>query len=139
MKLSETDKKIARLIIRAQDCSDAGKRISSGNREAEYLAYNGKSEQIILALKSIFGAKRTIFSAYSTKEPDQNGYPSILTYFEFNVDGEEYQISFHTPYREALQSGLTRFVGKGKETKWNGVYGGSRNARDKLFELIKEK
>lgn len=131
------DKKIAEAIYTAQAASDSGKGESflTGHqaRFGKHFGYFVKPECITDAINMINGAKRSKFTYYVACEPDQNGYSSVLVYFEFFYRNEKYQISFHTPVRKA--GVLKRYIDKGTYTEWDGVIGGSRRAALLLKEI----
>ena len=119
------DERIARYIIKAQISSDAGKYIRNDTgsryriaRSPEKFGYDMKTWYIYQALKLIRSNKQSMFNYYVTDyTPDQNGHSSIITYFDFNIDGKRYQISFHTP-EEKIPIELLRMCGTGRKTRW---------------------
>jgi hypothetical protein len=118
------NKMIAKAIIAAQTASDSGKwldrQIMSGhnNRAPQNQGYSVKTAFIVRALSLIDGRK-TDFRYYVTgMVPDQNGYASVLVYFQFRNDaGKKYQISFHTPQSE--WKALHHWCGKGTPMRWD--------------------
>ncbi len=134
------DRQIARAIVMAQMSSDSGKDIhwndgtpvqSSGGQ----LKYHIKLPEIIRALRMIDNTKNTAWRYYVESAPDQNGYPSIVVYFEMKcADGHRMQISFHNPARQSRA--LERWIGKGRKTRWNHQIGGSRADARLLVELF---
>lgn len=147
--VKEGERYIALQIIGAQASSDYGKWndflacILSDMPELKHvglyttLGYRAKVSFIINAINSINCINRmthghSVFSYYVVAEEDQNGYDSILVYFEFDVYGRHEQVSFHTPKGRA-GSDLLRWIGKGRPTTWNRVRGGSRIAAERLL------
>lgn len=97
--MNKKDKKAAKMIIAAQIASDAGKHIYEingdlGHRARKY-GYDIKADYIYDALNIISKQNNSIFRYSVTKGADQNGYSSILVYFEFKKGTEKFQISFH--------------------------------------------
>ena len=135
---SRINREIAKAIISAQMSSDGGKDIATVNcnkglkRGPYYMGYALKDTYILRALKMIMSTKND-FSFYVKEEPDQNGYASVLVYFEYNYGGKR-QVSFHTPARKA--GDLYKFVGKGRKTHWNGAHTSRANC-ELLAELFK--
>lgn len=132
---------IARLVVLAQDASDSGKNMCMlnmhmSNRYTQYAGYDAKNKYIALALKRISSCKPCGWNFYTNKEGDQNGYPSVLTYFQYSDEhGNRYDICFHTPLYQAENS-FAEFIGKGRRTHWNGKIGGARRDCQKLVELF---
>lgn len=125
-------KDIARLVVLAQDASDAGKklnivRMNKNKRFTQYAEYYAKNKYIKLALKRISTCKPCGWNFYVHEEDDQNGYPSVLTYFQYKdkENGKRYDICFHTPAYQARQW-FPEFIGRGRKTHWNGIIGGAR-------------
>lgn len=123
-------RRIARLVILAQDASDAGKRIDSldlriSKRYTQRKGYAAKNVYILAAIKTIANSKPCGWNFYvDANKPDQNGHASVITYFQYKLDGVRYEVSFHTPAGQA--DDLKPFFGKGRKTHWNGVISGSR-------------
>lgn len=135
---SRVNRAIAKAIIAAQVSSDGGKDIatlecSTGlKRGPYYMGYRLKDKFILRALKMITNTKNG-FSFYVEEKPDQNGYSSVITYFEYNYGGIKRQVSFHTPERKA--GILLQYSGKGRKTHWNGAHD-SRSNCELLAELF---
>ena len=135
----ESAKSIARKVVLAQDASDAGKRTSvlSMNTSTEYSSkgYAAKNTYILAALKEISTTKPCGWNFYvMPDQKDQNGYCSVITYFQIKLDGVRYEISFHTPAGKA--EFLKPFFNKGRKTHWNGKLGGSRQDCQALIDLF---
>ncbi len=118
------DERIARCIVKAQVGSDSGKylydRTGAKNRikrGAERYGYDAKTKYIIDALKLINTNKPGMFNYYIMRSGDQNGYDSLITYFNFKINNKQYQISFHTPYDQAPDY-MIDLIGKGMKTHW---------------------
>jgi len=134
------DERIARYIIAAQAGSDSGKGIrgETGARKnvirgAVRYGYTAKLPYLMNALRLLKTNKKSMFRWYVKQEDDQNGYDSILVYFNFHIDGKPYQISFHTPYNLAPPE-LLDMVGKGTPTHWRR----NPNSRESTRELVKK-
>lgn len=91
--------RIALCIIRAQKSSDAGKgidRISLSKKLSRpcMIGYGFKEADIVEAIRLI-RRNKTQFNYWAEFAPDQNGVNSIVVYFDFKIDDERYQVSFH--------------------------------------------
>lgn len=119
--MTKLDKRIASEIVKAQASSDAGKHLDrlDGHylRRAKYLGYGYKTMAIKRAIDLINGSKESMFRYYVVESDDQNGYPSLISYFMFRHEGIRYQISFHTPMDQAEL--LRPYVGKGMKMRWD--------------------
>ena len=130
MRTLDNAKRIARLVILAQDASDAGKYInelelSSSKRYTQSQGYSAKNVYILKAIQHITRSKPCGWNFYvDADKPDQNGYRSVITYFQYKLDGVRYEVSFHTPYDQAKY--LKPYFGKGRKTHWNRKITGSR-------------
>jgi hypothetical protein len=137
MKKTSTNMAIAKYIVAAQAASDAGKGIKEIDgrcaRHSKHDKYACKPAYIVKAIDLICTSKSD-FRYYVAETDDQNGYPSIIVYFEFKIDGERYQVSFHTPSRRA--GVLTKYSNTGRKTRWDKKYGGSRTSCLKLMEYF---
>lgn len=133
-------KRIARLVILAQDASDAGKHIDAldlqiSKRYTRREGYAAKNVYILAAIKIIANSKPCGWNFYvDANRPDQNGYSSVITYFQYKLDGVRYDVSFHTPVSQA--DALKPFFGKGRKTHWNGVISGSRQDCQTLADIF---
>lgn len=133
------EKEIARNVVLAQVASDSGKKLEAsveikGSRGARDLGYGIKINYILTALKLI-RRNKTQFSYWAEESPDQNGYGSVIVYFEFPLWGEILQVSFHTP-ESLVPREMWQLVNTGRYTEWNGVIGGSRACCEKLKEVF---
>lgn len=135
--LEATRKAIFRAILMAQDSSDAGKghrrygaAYYPGWTNARAMGYQLKHGMIIRALRIIDSNPPMGISYWVESGFDQNGYDSVLVFFEWRDDGRRFQVSFHNPAEKAGE--LIKWVGKGRPTHWNHKLGGSREACDYL-------
>ena len=126
---------IARYIINAQVASDAGKGeyLGYGNdhrfRSGKHFGYGVKTANILNAIHLIRTCNQNMFRYYVTgNTPDQNGYDSVIVYFDCKVDGQRLQVSFHTPWNQVEGTLLERLIGSGRKTRWNKQIGGSQEA-----------
>lgn len=115
---STTERTIARYVVMAQRASDAGKGIyelptASKTKYADRFRYTAKERYIVLALGILTSVKHTGWRFYVVRTPDQNNWPSILTYFEYG----NRQLCFHTPLDKA--ENLLKYVNKGTPTEWD--------------------
>ena len=130
-------KAVFRAILMAQDASDAGKghrrygaAYYPGWNNARVMGYSLKQAMIIRALRMIDTSPPMGISYWVEYAPDQNGFDSVLVYFEWKEDRRRFQVSFHNPARKA--GDLLQWVGKGRQTHWNHKMGGSRESCDYL-------
>lgn len=129
-------RRVIRCICDAQLASDINKRgevTTHRCREAQHMGYGNKPMYIQRALQLIDSCPRMGINYYVVAEGDQNGYPSVLVYFDIRENGKRYQISFHNPMGKAEM--LIPYIGKGRKTRWNKEIGGSRNACNELSRL----
>lgn len=132
--MPDIDRMIAKAVIKAQIASDAGKgnywSIDASKRVCRHplnTAYGCKPGYILNAVRMIRSSENSMFSYYIEYCPDQNGFDSILVYFEWKIEGRRYQCSFHTPYNRAPKE-LKNMAGSGRKTRWNRITGGSQDA-----------
>ncbi|MCQ2088490.1 MAG: hypothetical protein MJZ37_10590 [Bacilli bacterium] len=128
---------IARALIRALKASDEAKTFNKLSQKSDK-NYNKKSIAIKKAIEKISENKNSIFRYSIYSSPQCGG--SFIIYFEFDIDDEKYQISFHSPYVamniEEYQFFNRLVKRRNYHTKWNGLYGGSREAANILKEVI---
>lgn len=140
----EINKQIALLLVKAQMASNRGHKKESEILIAE--KYNNRSEGINKSFgyyaKLIFqrcaleliSKNETQFSYFVTRELDQKGRDSILSFFEFvGSDGEIHQMSFHCPANNG--ECLSPYIGTTSPKKWNGVVGGSISSAIELVNM----
>lgn len=141
---------ILREILLAQAASDSGKfhrsdamSYSSGIRGAYKtisLGYGRKAEHQVKAIEAINKMPRCGINWCVVIEDDQNGFPSILVYFELSKgvigNDKRLQVSFHNPLGE--KKAFSSFIGKGRKTRWNKEIGGSVKACRQISEYLKE-
>lgn len=118
----EKDALVARAIVNAQAASDSGKGLDRlsyrKDSSVKNAGYRAKVSCICSALKMLDGYKSNCFRYYVTETDDQNGYSSILVYFDISLpSGERYQVSFHNPY--GISHRLYPYIGKGRKTRWH--------------------
>ena len=77
-------------------------------------------------------SKEQSFHYWIENTPDQNGYDSVIVYFDFKIDGKRHQISFHTPMNQV--KGVLVKNKTGRKTRWDKEIGGSREAAYLLFQ-----
>lgn len=138
-KINSIEKEISKNIVLAQISSDTGKQLETdlevkGSRGAKSLGYGLKVKYIMTAIKLI-RKNKTQFSYWVEASPDQNGYSSVVVYFEFPLWGNMLQVSFHTP-ENLVPREMWRLVNTGKYTSWNGIIGGSRACCETLKEVF---
>lgn len=143
--MKDLNKMIARAIIAAQLCSDGGKRnrqlISQIRRLSENYhfwdtqwieGYSNKTYWLNRAIQMINCSKEQIYHYWIQDSPDQNGYPSVIVYFNFKLDGKRHQVSFHTPANQV--TGMLKRNKTGRKTRWDNKTGGSRESCLLLFK-----
>lgn len=141
-KYSKGDRQVARAIVMAQMSSDAGKGkvwrdpIPVKSRVVPNFGYAFKEPMIVRALMLIDSQKESVWHYYVEQTPDQNGFLSVLVYFETKdpVTGKRLQVSFHNPFWKCQY--LPNWVGKGRKTRWNKRVGGSREDCDRIITIF---
>lgn len=101
--------------------------------KADDFGYDAKAQYILKAILLINSNRRCGWNYWVKRTPDQHGYSSIITYFEYKNDGIKLQISFHTPIGRAPDS-LIDLCGKGRRCHWD--YGSSRNNCQILIDIF---
>ena len=122
--MMKLEREIAKAIVRAQMASDRGKGISELYRKgssrlsrgAKELGYSIKVDYLITAIKLIRGNRQSVFHYYVEDCEDQNGYPSVLVYFDCRLPDGRVQVSFHSPKNKA--DDLEPYIGSGRRTHW---------------------
>lgn len=128
---------IAKLIVLAQISSDAGKGYHTLETHASdkmVLGYSTKERFIAQAINLINSTPKCGWKYWCLQAPDQNGYKSILVYFEHrSIKG---QCSFHTPFnRSETLSLICKNKAKGVPMEWDHQIGGSQSFCRKLIDL----
>lgn len=127
------DKYIAKQIILAQIASDGGKerddvliRVSSLLPIGKVYfkkAYDAKDHCIIKAIKAIQKNPNSGFRYHVKVDRTLwSGSHVFIVYFDFNINEEHYQISFHT------FSNMWRFVSKQCVTRWKKKHSSKESA-----------
>ena len=128
--MCKVDTLIAKCLVKAQTASDGGKHIDTiygrdnhNKKAVSHMGYGLKTAMILRAIKLISNS-RSSFTYYVITADDQNGYPSIITYFQWYLPADvvyngkkQIQISFHTPLNMA--NDLMPYVGKGFKVEWD--------------------
>ena len=136
--MKDINKKISELICNAQIASDAGKGIYElkFNNTKQSFSERGKYKvKDIYISKALYFIRKnkTSFNYYIEEKPDQNGYPSYITYFETKIESERIQISFHSPKRKADEM-IKQNVGTGRKCRWDKNTKSSRLNCKKLID-----
>ena len=118
----QKDALVARAIVNAQAASDSGKGMDRlkyrKDTSVKNAGYRAKVACICSALKMLDGYRSSCFHYYVMEADDQNGYSSILVYFDIVLpNGERCQVSFHNPYGSSQS--LIPYIGKGRRTRWH--------------------
>ena len=128
---------VIKAICKAQIASDAGKGIyklaCKKDKNAVNTAYLSKENYILQALGVLTKSKITNINYWCEKTGDQNGFPSIITYFNIKIGYERKQVSFHTPLNQASEK-LLKYVSTGRKTRWDKKIKGSRDVCRQLIE-----
>lgn len=128
---------VIKAICKAQIASDAGKGVHTltckNDKNAVNTAYLSKENYILQALGVLTKSKITNINYWCELTGDQNGYPSILVYFDIKINNKRKQVSFHTPLNRASDA-LFRYVSTGRKTRWDKKIGGSQDACRQLIE-----
>ena len=117
MSVKEVNKKIAELILRAQNASDGGKLFSviSFSRKGlkdNHIGYKTKDACIAQAINLISKTGRQSAFRYFVTD-DKTAAAYFMVYFETRVNGQKYQVSFHS-----YDNNLVKYVQK-RHTKWD--------------------
>lgn len=134
----DVNKQIAIYIISAQIASDAGKQIFELNighltRCPKHFGYQIKSWYLVQAINLIRKNQTDFHYWISEIEGDQNGFPSLITYFDWKIDGKRYQASFHTPLNQVPPE-MMGMAGSGRKTRW----AKETSSRDTCLSLVNE-
>ena len=133
------NKYIAKQIVIAQICSDAGKHINELNLAEKNVlyrsinaGYDGKEEAIKRAIKKInsLGSKKSGFHFYVTHNSGNRFYPYLI-YFNFEIYGERKQVSFHSANTE-----FERYVKKGTSHRITWDHKSSRGSCKALINMF---
>ena len=117
--MNNIDKIIVQSILHAQYWSNKAKSVG---KPASYVLYKHKDECLAHALALLKTAKNSRIQWRQVVQPDQNGYTSLVLYFEFNYVGKHYQFSFHNYNFKAFGR-----QPKGNPTiEWEGICGKTR-------------
>ena len=136
-------KETLRAIVMAQAASDFGKgRYPNPSQKlrprrwkgARKMAYAIKAQEIVRALKMIDSNPPMGINYYVTIAKDQNGKESIITFFDIKLPDDKLQISFHTPSNSQESEQLSKWIGKGRKTRWSARHGGSRSCAERLTQ-----
>ena len=148
--MRKSDQKIAEAIILAQVASDGGKwdpytlnsistiYLYKRAKTAYYRGYAVKAQYVVNAIRGINKSKDSMFRYNIQFAKDQNGYDSILVYFEWKQYGRRKQVSFHIVPREWTREMILLVSHCTRHTEWNRVRGGSQEDCINLAYLLKE-
>lgn len=94
------DKEIALLLCRAQNASDGGKYLHHADRRSlagkDFCNGYAVKDDFIFKAVSLIASKRSSFSYYIEYSGEDWCAAPILIYFNFKIDGERFQVSFHS-------------------------------------------
>lgn len=131
-KAMAVNKKVAELILRAQNASDGGKNIDSlvlCTSEKTYRdnkhGYTGKDMFIMKAIEMIARNRKNTNFRYSVVYDGE--VAKYLVYFDTTINGKKYQVSFHS-----FDNDLERFVRKSFKTEWD-----KKDSRKAASEIYK--
>lgn len=118
-KAMAVNKKVAELILRAQNASDGGKNIDElvlCTSEKTYRdnkhGYAGKDMFIMKAIEMIARNRKNTNFRYSVVHDGE--IADYLVYFDTTINGKKYQVSFHS-----FNNDLERFIRKSFKTEWD--------------------
>ena len=97
-------------------------------------ANNNTSDQTQTSTESATTASAA--SSATSAENTTIGKKSIVTFFDIKLPNDRMQISFHTPIINPESKQLSKWVGKGRKTRWSARHGGSRSCAERLTELF---
>lgn len=117
-------KKLIELVILAQIASDSGKRIYSlanaleNTSRRKYAVVQGYSMKDLYIDQAIMLIRKNKIRECTFEVTLHDGYP--LVYFNFDLSGSKYQVSFHSPGNENLARYMYK-NGQRKqcETRWD--------------------
>jgi len=143
--MNSRDKKIAIDIIRAQVASDGGKHIGSLHEDSMWRAFYGvyqdgysvKDKNIEGAIRKILTYKNSSFKFNVRRSIDQNGYSAYIIYFNYKLNGERRQISFHSPFRN--DSIYEKYCSRCRDNMITWDHKSSQQNAVELFEMIYNK
>lgn len=138
MYMSQKDlaAKIVRTVLAAQVASNIGKMSSEGldllTGRLKHQARNGYAAKPKLEIEAIrliniyTGIQRKAgnetglsINYFLMDTPDQNGYDSILVYFDFKYKSHRYQVSFHNPWSIDIARMMSSKINSGRCTHWD--------------------
>lgn len=133
------NKYIAKQIVLAQICSDAGKNIHELKLKEKNVLYRnidagyaGKEDAIKRAITKInsLGSVKSGFHFYVTNNSGNRYYPYLI-YFNFEIHGERKQVSFHSANKE-----FERYVKKGTSHRITWDHKSSRGSCKALINMF---
>ncbi len=124
------DKNVAKAIINAQICSDAGKGLFEVENSTllelmRKKGYKGKDTQIFKAIEIINRKKNTGF--YYSVITDKRYVALYIVYFNFKLNGKRKQVSFHS-----FDKRLHKYICPECKTHWD-----KKDSRQTVIELAK--
>lgn len=128
--MNEIDKIISKYVVLAQTASDGGKGIKTLNnlfptsRLVNYKGYDIKDVYIKKAINMIQKSKDSIFRFYVKEDWKIANY---IIYFNFKLDGERFQVSFHS-FKD-----WSKYKREDYQTRWN-----KKDSREACLRLYKE-
>ena len=127
--MSPKEKLIIKYIIMAQLANNEAHEASRWGRYAKASFYYKKKEvNYKKALSLLKSLRHTKISYLQKQEPDQNGYPSTIRYFEWRepaLGGKKVQFSFHSPREKGALEG-------DRKIQWTGLLGECSALAEKL-------
>lgn len=142
--MNSRNKRIALDIIKAQVASDGGKFWKTPDDSDPVIwrvfvtsfkrGYDAKDQYIKSAISKIIAYRNSGFKYNVRRTLDQNGYPSYIIYFNFELNGERKQISFHSP---SYNSWLEKYCSNTRSNMITWDHKSSRNTAIELYEAIR--
>lgn len=111
--MKKYDQKIINLIIKAVKSNEQAHSLYScfeEEAEEKKAFYEAKEKAYSLAIKMLDGAKHSAIHYYKCATNDQNGYPSVLIYFQWKEAGKLFQFSFHKPLHGKAPSSKGHYI-----------------------------
>ena len=120
MKTKNVNKKIATLILRAQNASNGGKRNRFNdcrtyvglNKSDNHCGYYRKEMLVYQAINLIIQNRKQSDFIFSVVENDES-WARFIVYFQVKINDEVLQVSFHSPLD------LSKLVNKNYQLEWD--------------------
>lgn len=108
---------IKRLVVKAAMANEEAHACERHERNRRQKLFDEKEKYYSQAIKIINGLRHCPVRYFIQKTDDQNGYPSIIHYFQWMEKGTLIQFSFHKP----INNGRS-VIEKGRKILWSGIH-----------------